>query len=590
MKKNLLFTTLSILVLIMVFSVNTIAKNGGTITSRQRDTLLLMTAKENPNYDICLVIDISGSMVGVLKDLKIKAERAIDYARQGDTIVLIKFDHQTRKPQIKTIERQEDREEIKKWIRDIETTHGWGTDIKMAYYTTLSMLEKLNEERKKKKQPLRIQQVVFVSDGDNVYARDSKSPFRDPKSRENINLLELIKKAQKQNLIRIIPVGMKFDGYKPELTGDYIPDATDKVDADLKNFDKQMANLTNRQPSTSTTSPDKKLPRKDYQPYINWLSNKVKLEKTSETRGEEKNTRIYNYALTSDFKSVEITNLTANASFINKTGKLKGRIARSRVTTPNVKPGGRASISVLVQFPQNWSFSEKKSSGTLHLDISGDMKIEVMEEVQSSPTPRPTSLSAIMTSTPTSSPSPTPSPTGSPKVQTRIVDYTYPFNSLERDDPVNMTIPVEKSLFLYSGLGILAIIFFPLLLVYSVLVPITVTLKMGEKAVAYRLANGGKISIGGNADFLLEAVDKPVAEIQRRFRRFILIELVNGTFPESQKQKGGKIPIKLGGGFSLNIAGEYKEFEFLPGNQEFAKEQEEYYEPEEDYTGEDFKF
>ncbi|MCD4783273.1 MAG: VWA domain-containing protein [Candidatus Eremiobacteraeota bacterium] len=588
MKKKLLFIITLILLSVSAIFVNINAGTVDTITSRQRDTLLLMTARENPNYDLCLVIDISGSMAGVLKELKLKAERAIDYARQEDTIVLIKFDHETKKPQIKTIEKQEDRDEVKKWINDIQTTQGWGTDIKMAYFTTLSQLEKLNEERKKKKQPLRIQQVIFVSDGDNVYAADSKSPFKDPKSKENREYLELINKAQKQDLIQIIPVGMKFDGYRPELTRNYIPDATGKVDADLKNFDRQMARLTNRKPSGSATANDKKIPRKNYQPYINWLSSKVKLEKTSETKGEGKNTKVYNYVLSSDFKSVEISNVTANASFINKTGKLKGRITRTRVTTPDVKPGGRTQISVTVQFPQNWSFKEKKSTGALHLDVSGDMKVEVKEEVRPSPIPRPTSLSAIMTSTPTHSP--TPSPTVSPKIKTRMVDYTYPFNSIMRDDPANVTISVEKSLFLYLGLGILAIIFFPLLLMYSILVPITVTLKMGEKAMAFRLANGGRISIGGGADFLVEGIGEPVAEIQRRFRRFILIELVNGTFPESQKQKGGKIPIKLGGGFSLNIAGEYKEFEFLPGNQEFTEEHEEYYEPDEDFADNDFKF
>lgn len=588
MKKKLLFIILSILLSVSAIFVSINAGTVDTITSRQRDTLLLMTARENPNYDLCLVVDISGSMAGVLKDLKLRAERAVDYARQGDTIILINFDHETKKPQIKTIKEQEDRDEVKKWIRDIQTTHGWGTDVKMAYFTTLSVLEKLNEERKKKKQPLRIQQVIFVSDGDNVYAEDSKSPFKDPKSKKYRKYLELINKARKQKLIQIIPLGMKFDGYRPELTRDYIPDATGKVNADFKKFDRQMKRFTNRKPWSSPTANDQKIPKKNYQPYINWLSNKVKLEKTSETKSEEKNTRVYNYSLIPDFKSVEISNITANASFINKTGKLKGRITRTRVTTPDVKPGGRAQISVTVQFPQNWSFKEKKSTGALHLDVSGDMKVEVEEEVHPSPTPRPTSLSVIMTSTPT--PSPTPSPTGSPKIKIRMVDYTYPFNSVERDDPTNITIPVEKSLYLYSGLGILAIFFFPLMLMYSVLVPITVTLKMGEKAVAYRLAHGGKISIGGGADFLVEGVDEQVAEIQRRFRRFVLIETIDGTFPESQKQKGGEILIRLGAGFSLNMAGEYREFEFLPGNREFTEEHEEYYEPDEDFTGDDFMF
>lgn len=586
------FRHISFLLIFFIFLAvpGVMSQSEPTITESQRDTLLLMTARENPNFDICFVIDISGSMKGMLEHLKMMSEKALDlFARPGDTVILVKFDHFTRQPLIQKLEQPRDLDLFRGWIRKIETTQGFGTDIRSAYSQALSVLGDLNEARRKKGEPLRIQHIIFVSDGDDI--PPALSPFRNPNSKESVQLEALITRAEKEKFINIIPLGMKFKGYKPEIKTyqpGHVPDTSKIDDPEVKKFIEQMKDILQRSPTGGIAASTRKIPQKDYRFYIDWLSDKVSLVKASQTRGSEKNSWVYSFTLKSGFRFVDLSNVTATANYTNATGKLKGRISSGpKVTSTRVKPGDRSVIEVTVQYPQNWSFKSTRSSGNLHLTVSGDMQVELDEEAQPSPSPRPT---AFPTAFPAASS--TASPSASPAVKTKKVAYTFPFNTCEIDQGVDVTIPVEKTLYLYSGLGILALILIPFLLVYNILVPITVTLKTDKKARAFRLAHKGRITIGGAADFEVDGCSGEVAEIQRRFRRFVLVEKEQGVIPPTLQPKGGTLSLKLGEGFGLNLGGSYAEFEFLPGNQEYAEEKadEADYDSAEDTYEEDFKF
>ncbi len=601
--KVFLFITV-LFILMNLLSACPVFAQDDTITERQKDTLLLMTGKENSNYDICIVIDISGSMGKVIDKFKVWAEKVVESAIKGDTLILVRFDHYPRQPLIQEIVTTRDKDLFMGWLRKIETTQGFGTDIRASYLQALTVLNEMNEGRKKKGEPIRLQYIVFVSDGDDI--PPAQSPFRNPGSPESLKLEDLINNARKEKLINILPIGMEFQGYKPMIkTYDpgHVPDKTHIDDPELQKFLLQMKDVLKRSPSGVVSSSTEKVPKKDYQFNIDWLSDKLTLKKISETRGEGKNTRIINFVLLSNMKSTEIGNITATATYTNTSGELKGRIIKGpRVLSTSLKPRERTQIETVIEFPQNWSFKDKKSSGVIHLTVNGDMKVIVEEEVQpsSGATPRP---SIILPPTPSSSPTPTVTSTPlissslspSPGVPTKKTELTYPFNTKNAEEAITYGIPVEKTLYLYAGLGLIAVVLIPLMFIYSVLVPITITLKMGEKAQVFRLAHGGSITIGGNSDFQVEGCSEPVAEIRRKFRKFVLLETVAGTFPDSDKNKQGKVSLKMSEGFALNAGGSYHEFEFLPGNQEFAMEEEVGSsslsdQDDGDFGNEDFKF
>ncbi|MCE1248037.1 MAG: VWA domain-containing protein [Firmicutes bacterium] len=585
------FLILAVIFASRIFAGSSAKPGGATITRQQADTIMIMTARENPQYDICFVVDVSGSMNPVLEKLKQMAERVLDYADTNDTLILIKFDDSVREPLIQTIKNPRDKDMFKSWVRKVDTTRGFGTDINAAYGKALKTLIGLNEGRKTRKEPMRIQYLVFVSDGDDI--PPAHSPFRNPGSKESLELDQYIKKAGTEKLINILPLGMAFKGYKPDVkvyNADHVPPPANIDPAELQKLDDQLKIAMNRI-ITNISSTGSPVPKSDYLPLINQLSDKVKLTKSSETKGNEKNTWILNYTLESDFQAVSIDNIQAYANFTNTSGELQAVMEPVRVTSSRIDPGGKCGIEVEVKYPQNWSFEEKKCSGKVDVAVTGDMMIEVDEEIQPSPSPR-ASIS-IPTDTPTPTPSSgTPDPNATPAVKTKKVQYRFPFNELKTDDVFSKNVPVEKALFLYAGLGILSLILIPFLLVYNIIVPITVTLKQGDKAMAFRLAHGGKITIGGHSDFTVDGCNNEAAEIHRRFRRFILVEKEKGIIPESYNTKGDRIPLKLSEGFSLNLAGSYIEFEFLPGNQEYAQEKEQFGEPEsQDFSDDqDFKF
>jgi hypothetical protein len=235
-----------------------------------------------------------------------------------------------------------------------------------------------------------------------------------------------------------------------------------------------------------------------------------------------------------------------------------------------------------VLFPQNWSFNKVESTGLLYLSVAGDMILDFSKSVPVpvvSPlaTASPGSGTPAPGQNPSSSPLITPGSTSSPVISpspkpVKNVILSYPINPITREESVTTEIPPEKLLYFITALGILTVILIPAAFVYQVLVPISVTLKLGDKSRAFRLSNGGKISIGGLSDFEVPGVDHTVAEIQRRFRRFVLHQKEEGIIPKTSSQDSNQICLKLGEGFSLNISGTYHEFEFLPGNREFEEE------------------
>ncbi|MFP4496983.1 MAG: vWA domain-containing protein, partial [Vulcanimicrobiota bacterium] len=477
---------------------------GPTITEQQKDTILYMAAQENPNYDIALVVDISGSMKGTLEKFKERAIHLTNFAKKDDTLILIKFDDSTRKPLIQEIKSERDLKMFNSWIRKLEPTNRFGTDIEAAYYTTLKTLTDLNDARKAQGKPMRIQYVVFISDGDDI--PPANSPFRNMASEKKKELLNLIDKASREQFIKIIPVGMNFNGYIPQTTR-LDPSKISKIskikDPELQKFLNQLQEALKRNPNMQMGSSTKHVPMQKYQFLIDWLSDKISVTEAGVSEGEEKHSRIYSYRITSDFNRVALDNIRAEASFDQSKGDLKGRITDIKISStrisndPDSVDPESSLVEVTVLFPQNWSLKARNIAGTLTINLSGDMLVE-------------TEVTQI-------------DPATSREVK-KTVSYLYPFNPKTESTPVNLKIPTEKLLFLLLGLILLAIIAFPAAFIYQVIVPITVTIKHDEKSQAYELRNNEKITIGNPADFQIPGVDGEIAEIQRRFRRFVLEE------------------------------------------------------------------
>jgi hypothetical protein len=371
----------------------------------------------------------------------------------------------------------------------------------------------------------------------------------------------MIDKAGKEQLINLIPVGMSFKGYVPSYVrfdpGQEPPSAR-MEDPEIRRFVDQLKSVLNRQPMMAMGPDTGKVPRKDYQFYIDWLSGRLELKKLSVTQGSEKHSLIYRYQVKSNFQALKAENLSVSASYVHKGGRLEGQVVETVISSRSLEPGGKAFVDVTVKFPLNWKLKKEKSDGILKLTLTGDMK------AGRGPSP---AAGAAPSPSPADTPLPSPAGAGASPVPD---EFYFPFNTCERADPVTIDIPVARALYWYAALGILALIFFPASFLYQIVVPITVTLKMEDKARSFALAHKNRITIGGKSDFTIPGCDGDVAEIQRRFRQFVLVAKAENAIPGSFNPRDGKIPLKLGDGFSLNAGGSYKEFEFLPGNREFA--------------------
>jgi hypothetical protein len=527
---------------------------GGTLTARERDILMLMTARENPNYDLALVMDVSGSMSKVLDQWKERAAKLVDFATPGDNLILIEFDSKPRRPFVKEVREERDKETFKNKVRNVRTTKGYGTDIHAGYLEALRILAALNEARMKSRQPVRLQQVVFVSDGDEVLP--DESPFNNPASTDSQDFEMLVRRAEQERRINLIPIGLTLHGYrlpppKKRVEGQQEKDFSDKVNKDLEDFVKRLVTILNRVPAVASAQDASTFPRSDYQFYINWLSDKVKVEKTSEREGANKRSHIVSFEVKSEFREVALVNLSVDAQY---SGTGQGRIVSSpRLTDTRIEPGRTAVVEVEVDFPKNNSFGTKKYAGDVTLTVRGDMEISVLEGEQK-PVP----------GTPPALPTPTASPTPSGKK----VTYTFPFNERQAQASITGAVPPAAEFVTLVALGSLSLLGLILFLVLFMLLPIQVTLRTSGKATAFNVSHGSRITLGGGADFLLDGVSDVVAEVRRSLRSFFLVPKKEGVienFPIGAKE----IALRLDTSFSLLVGGTRHDVEFLAGNREY---------------------
>jgi hypothetical protein len=509
-----------------------------TITKKQRDILLLMCAMENPNFDIILAIDISGSMDKVLPDWKRMAEKTIDIAQKGDTLVLVKFDDTTRPPLIQEIQTERDKELFKATVRKTTVTHGWGTDIRRSYWLTLKTLREFDEGRSKKGEPVRLQQVVFISDGDDL--PPDKSPFRNPGSAESQEMADLIKEAQKTMRINIIPIGMTFENYVPKIRSikqeGASPAGEDKVSKELKKFMDKLQDVFNRNYS-EIKDDSATVPKALFDFYITWLSNRLELNEKKATAQTRNPYRSYlSYDVTSRFRKLRVRDLTAKADYQGTGG---GVIKKGAVlSASSLPPGGSADISCLVTFPKNWSFSPRPYSGNVTLEVGGTMDVDL--EVTAAGTP-----------------------TGK-----RMLTYSYPVVPRMTTLPISGTLPPCIELFLILSGAIVGMATAVFLVIYKNIVPITITLKTETRAHAFTLRNGESITIGASSDFEIEGCKDQVASITRKGRTFTFISKKEGLLPESTHgPKATTIELKFGQSINLTIEGSYVSLSFIEGDQ-----------------------
>lgn len=516
-----------------------------TITKSERDIILLMCALENPNYDIVLVIDVSGSMSKVLLKWRMMAEKTVDIAQLGDTLVLIKFDSTPKDPIIQKIEKERDKELFMGNVRKTFTTSGWGTDINCAYWLTLKTLKGFNEGRKKVGEPIRLAHVVFISDGDDL--PPEKSPFRNPGSPETLELADLIKEAQRQRIINIIPIGMEFKDYVPQtrrIKNEGSTSVDEKINKELKEFMDKLQNMLNR-PYEAIKDDQEKVPKSPYQFYIDWLSNRLELKRGSDLPQKNPYKKTVSFLLSSGFRKVNLRDLDAMAHY-RGTG---GGTVKNKVVLPSgsLSHGCSERFSTEVIFPKNWSFNTKKYEGELEVEVSGRMEIKFEE--------------ALKPKVGISSTDPSPLRKG--------LVYSYPFIPRKITIPLNGKLPPCVELFILTCGGALAFLFGLIFYVFKRALPITITLKTDNKARAYKVRNNENISIGGSADFELNGCQEHVASIKREGSSFFLEVKKEGVLADSPDgSKTGRYAMHFGQSFNFNISGSYINLQFLEGDQE----------------------
>ncbi len=263
-----------------------------------------------------------------------------------------------------------------------------------------------------------------------------------------------------------------------------------------------------------------KSPHKEY--YVERLSRKIKLIPLSVKEGPVKHTLVYRYRLKSSLKKIALKNIRVSGRLLNQEGELAGKIKDIRVCASLLPPKQWCIIEVTLHYPRNWGWKRKKCRGHLYLQVEG-MLCEG--------------------------------------------NVCVPMPPIKREEAVYISIPPEKLLYLLWSFLLLTVIGFPFAFWYQTRFPISVTLKLGNVIKGFDLYHKGRISIGGDeADFKIPNCQGIVAEIQRRFRRFVLEEKTKGVIPNYYSPKKGKILLFLGRSFTLNVDGKELKFEFLPGS------------------------
>ncbi|MHC9539923.1 MAG: vWA domain-containing protein [Vulcanimicrobiota bacterium] len=532
-----------------------------TITKTQRDTILLMCATENPNYDIVLAIDISNSMDAVLSEWKAMAEKTIDIAQNGDTLVLLRFDANTKPPIIQEVQTERDKELFKSNVKKTVTTHGWGTDIRRAYWQTLKTLNEFNEGRSKKGEPVRLQQVVFISDGDDL--PPDNSPFRNPGSVESIEMMDLISNAQKNMRINILPIGMKFENYVPKVrtikTEGSAKPGDEKISKELKEFMEKLQDVLNRQYSAGIKEDKETVPKAPFDFYINWLSGHFDLKEKQAAPSKNPMIKPYCYDMVSRFRKLKVKDLAVSGSYQGSGG---GTIQKGvKVSATSLAPGSTGTLLWDIQFPKNWSFTAKPYQGTVDVDLSGTMEVDIET---------------------------TPANPADPK---KVLSYSYPFIPKKISVQVSGTLPPSTELYVVTIGSFLALLLGFALYVFKNALPITITLKTESKSQAFSLKNGESITVGGGSDFELAGCSIQAASLKRDGRAFYISSLKEGVFadPASAGPKG--LPVQFGQSFNLNVEGTYFAVQMLEGDQADALPEDAPAEmPTGDDGGEPFKF
>lgn len=525
-----------------------------TITKSERDIVLKMCALENPNFDIVLVLDVSGSMGKVLPEFKKMAMEAIDIAQNGDTLVLIRFGADAGKPIISEIMQEHDKAEFRDYVRRTEIVPGYGTDIRRGYSLALKKLKDFNEARKKKGEPVRLALLIFISDGADCPPQ--QSPFRDPGSAETAELADLITDAQRTGTINLFPMGMEFENYVPKIKAlekEGSTPADEKINEELKKFREKLQNLLSRKNDSEIKDDREKIPKAPWQFYIDWLSNKLELKKLESKPPKNPYRLPVPCELDSGYRKVKVRDILVNARYHGTAGgKVTGKI---RLTADPIDPGAASRFTCEVIFPKNWSFSPKAYKGELDVEVNGNMEVNFNEAI-------PQVLG---------SPTVTPSPTGKGLI------YSYPFVSKKITIPLAGKLPASIELYLLSGGGGIALLLLLMLYIIKKALPMTITLKTETKARAFRLTDGQGLTIGGSSDFELDGCSAPIAAIERQGKSLWLNlkkEGVLADVPQGQPSPQ-KVELNLGQSINFNIDGTYLTLQILEGDQEdsFTQEQ-----------------
>jgi len=532
-----------------------------TITKTQRDTILLMCATENPNYDIVLAIDISNSMDVVLSEWKAMAEKTIDIAQTGDTLVLLRFDANTKSPVIQEVQTERDKELFKSNVKKTATTRGWGTDIRRAYWQTLKTLKEFNEGRSRKGEPVRLQQVVFISDGDDL--PPDNSPFRNPGSAESIEMMDLISDAQKNMRINILPIGMKFENYVPRLrtikTEGSAKPGDEKLSKELKEFMEKLQDVLNRQYSAGIKEDKETVPKAPFDFYINWLSGHFELNEKKAPPSKNPEVKRYSYDVVSHFRKMKVKDLVATGTY---SGSGSGTIPKGvQLSVNSLAPGGAGILSWYIQFPKNWSFTAKPYQGTVDVELTGMMEVDV----ETSP--------------------------ANPAEPKKVLSYTYPFIPKKISLPVSGTLPPSIELFIVTIGSLLALLLGFMLYMFKNALPFTITLKTESKSQAFSLKNGDSITVGGGSDFELAGCSIQAVSLKRDGRAFYISPLKEGVLTDAASAGPKGLPVSFGQSFNLNVEGTYYAVQILKGDQADTPPEDAFNEmPTGDDGGEPFNF
>ncbi|MBI2265209.1 MAG: VWA domain-containing protein [Armatimonadetes bacterium] len=526
----------------------------GAETSSQVKNVLEIVAVENAAYDIIIAVDVSGSMGGTLPVLKEKGAWIIDhYCRPGDRLIVIPF---AAKPVIAGTpdELLETNRQAFKDALPSRTISGWGTDIKYAYYLSLKTLNELNAARLVKGAPIRVQKIIFISDGKEDTPKDS--PFLNPESPESREYGRLMGDKAFLGRIFVSGVGMTFSEKSPILEKGGHENPTTHMRAALSKFVEDLKETMAQKGDRSFAMASlENLEKSLLAPYKNWLASHITLAPEGGLEpGKRENERKLTLRFTSHFQRTVLDKLR----IVPSDSQVLDLSPREWNAFP---PGETRTLACTVKVPSPWfRLSSQKYETTLNLEVKGTMVVKKTIKGREGPG-------------------------GAGDLdEPRTVILTEPLSPVLISIPVETQVNPSRFFFATMAFAFLLLLLVAWSLIAANLKPLSIALKHDERLLVFHLRNGQEITVGEGGDFPVAGTGEVVARIQRQGGRFVLLPERPGVLGDRKSQV-----LAYDQYITLTVNGTNYSLQFLKG-EDFPEAQPVISSDEDSTMGGDFKF